>query len=109
MSGVVEIYADYSHTVFLKNDCTVWATGSNSNGQLGDGTNLQRLYPVEVKNSDGTGFTGVVDLLRSLSLVFLKSDGSVWATGDNAYGQLGDGTTTDRRKPVDKKIVMALV
>ena len=57
LGGVVEICADYSHTVFLKNDCTVWARLSN-NGQLGDGTNLQRLYPVEVKNSDGTGFTG---------------------------------------------------
>lgn len=32
--------------------------------------------------------------------VVLKSDGTVWAWGDNSFGQLGDGTTTDRHTPV---------
>jgi len=29
----------------------------------------------------------------------LKADGSLWAWGNNRYGQLGDGTTTDQHTP----------
>ncbi|MDR1157072.1 MAG: S8 family serine peptidase [Oscillospiraceae bacterium] len=42
-----------------------------------------------VQASAGTGHT-----------LILKENGTVWAWGDNTYGQLGDGTTTDRLTPV---------
>ncbi|UZQ50257.1 immunoglobulin-like domain-containing protein [Clostridium kluyveri] len=32
--------------------------------------------------------------------VALKDDGTVWCWGDNFYGQLGDGTTTNKNTPV---------
>lgn len=41
----------------------------------------------------------------------LKSDGSLWAWGENGHGQVGDGTTTDRAEPicVEKGIDWAVV
>lgn len=30
----------------------------------------------------------------------LMADGTLWSLGKNQYGQLGDGTTTDRQQPV---------
>ena len=63
--------------------------GSNAIGQLGDGTiNNQRNTPVEVSDlSDVQAIAA--GLVHSLAL---KNDGSVWAWGRNAEGQLGDGT-----------------
>lgn len=35
-----------------------------------------------------------------LHTLILKTDGTLWATGDNFCGQLGEGTTTSRSTPV---------
>jgi alpha-tubulin suppressor-like RCC1 family protein len=32
--------------------------------------------------------------------VAVKTDGTLWTWGDNQYGELGDGTTTNRTSPV---------
>lgn len=98
MTGVVAISAGFSHSLFLKADGSVWVAGNNSYGQLGDGSTANRTTPVQV-------LTGVAALSaggnvsRSHSL-FLKVDGSVWATGSNSAGQFGDGTTTTSSTPV---------
>ncbi len=56
--------------------------------------------PVAIAN-----LTDVVDIAQCSATVpnasfAVRSDGSVWAWGDNTYGQLGDGTTTSRYPPV---------
>jgi alpha-tubulin suppressor-like RCC1 family protein len=93
------------HTVALKADGTVMAWGDNSVGELGDGTTTDRLSPVAVP-----GLTGVAAVAAGgpaldtdstpAYTVALKSDGMVMAWGNNGYGQLGDGTTTQRLSPV---------
>jgi alpha-tubulin suppressor-like RCC1 family protein len=100
LAGAVTIAGDssfyYVHNLALKSDGTVWAWGSNTSGQLGDGSTTGRLTPVQVSELMGAaaiagGFS------HSLAL---KSDGTVWAWGDNNYGQLGDGSATQRKTPV---------
>ena len=98
-AGVSEIAAWDFHTVFLKSNGTVWATGKNSDGRLGDGTTIDRSNPVQVVDSGGSPVTGVIGISARLPQ-YLKSNGTVWGTGNNSDGQLGDGTTTNRTNPV---------
>lgn len=84
------------HSLAAKLDGTVWAWGSNYNGQLGDGTTTDRDSPVQV---DGISGAIAVEAGADHSLCLLN-DGTVWAWGRNHVGQLGDGTTTERHSPV---------
>ena len=73
----------------LKEDGSVWATGCNEYGQLGDGSIVDRMNYTQVVSS------GVKSIAagRRHSMI-LKQDGSVWATGNNLYGQIGAGPAT---------------
>ena len=96
LAGVTAIAAGGGHTVALRQDGTVWAWGDNIYGQLGDGTNNDRLMPVQV-----TGISGATAIAAGHEhTVMLRQDGSLWAWGFNSDGQLGDGTTTRRSTPV---------
>jgi len=100
--GVSKVEAGGSHTVFLKNDGTVLAAGSNTNGKLGDGTSGsdRKSPPVQVINTNGTAFTGVIGISAYQNSFYVKDDGTVWAAGNNGSGQLGDGTTANRSNPI---------
>lgn len=90
------VAAGHYHTLALKSDGTVWAWGSNSQGQLGDGTQTSRNVPVQV-----TGLTNVVLVAAGGAHSFaVKRDGTLWAWGDNSSGQLGDNSQTRRLTPV---------
>lgn len=54
LGGVSSVSAGLTHTVVLKANGTVWAWGANSNnGQLGDGSFIERLSPVQVTGVSG--------------------------------------------------------
>lgn len=93
-NGVSSVAASSMHTLFVKNDGTLWAIGSNLAGQLGDGTTTHRVDPVQVATGVSKAYAG-----NSISF-FIKNDGSLWGMGQNEYGQLGDGTTTNKLSPV---------
>lgn len=86
-----------NHSAAVKSDGTVWTWGDNSLGQLGDGTLVAKSSPIQV---------GALTTWSDVScggyatVLAIKTDGTLWAWGRNAVGQLGDGTTTTRSSPV---------
>ena len=84
-----------SHYLFLDNRKKLWSFGSNSYGELGDGTTNTKTSPVQIKSevqflqvSAGDEFCLAID-----------SDGNLWSWGKNDECQLGDGTTTNKAIP----------
>ncbi|WP_025617523.1 Ig-like domain repeat protein [Salinispora cortesiana] len=86
------------HSLALTADGAALAWGSNSRGQLGDGTTTDSLVPVTAALPVGTEATAVA-AGRTHSAV-LASDGTALAWGGNKLGQLGNGSTFDSSEPV---------
>lgn len=95
--GVSALAAGFFHTAALKNDGTVWVWGDNGYDQLGvaDGGIAYSSKPLQV-----AGLSGVVAIAAAgAHTMALKADGTVWAWGWNAYGQLGIGNTVNAKLP----------
>jgi alpha-tubulin suppressor-like RCC1 family protein len=87
LDGIIAVLAGGHHSVALKKDGTVWTWGSNSSGQLGDGTTQNSSVPHKV-----AGISNVKEIAAGNGhTVALKNDGTVWAWGGNHSGQLGNG------------------
>lgn len=97
LTNIIAISGGCFYSLALKGDGTVWAWGRNNKGQLGDGThNDSHSIPVQVQN-----LTHVSAIAAGSDYnLALKDDGTVWAWGANAEGQLGNGTNTNSDTPV---------
>lgn len=107
LTGVSRVAGAGGHAVALKTDGTVWAWGDNAAGELGDATNTIRLCAVQVKTSSAgtSNLAGVTAVAAGFeSTIALKSDGTVWAWGDNSQGQLGDAAS-----PTDKNFAVQVL
>ena len=90
----IEVGPDYS--VILKEDGTVWTTGRNNYGQLGNGTTTNSNKPVQVKIDENTYLTNIRKISATdTCVVALATNGEVYAWGRNNYRQLGQGDTTN--------------
>jgi alpha-tubulin suppressor-like RCC1 family protein len=91
----------YLHMVARKTGGTLWAWGLNDNGQLGDGTVVNRSSPVQIGAL--TTWTKIAAGLAHSAAV--RSDGTLWSWGANSAGQLGHNNTTNRSSPVQVGIL----
>ena len=86
-----------SHSLALTTDGRVLAWGFNGSGALGDGTQNDHPLPAPVTASgalNGKKLTAIA-AGQDFSLA-VASDGKVYAWGNNAQGELGNGDTTDQ-------------
>ena len=92
-----QVACGYRHTAAVKTDGTLWLCGYNNSGQLGINVVNARSSPVTTITG-GTNWKQVA--CGSLLTAAVKTDGTLWTWGYNAYGQLGDNTTGNKSSPV---------
>lgn len=106
--SVVKISSDQWSTSLLTSTGEVWCFGSNATGQAGNGsTATYQPAPVKFILPGGVTAKDVVSTAygppaasKYYSTFVIGSNGKVYGAGSNFFGQLGDGSTTDRSTPV---------
>lgn len=111
----IDVATSARTTCGLAADSTAWCWGYNPSGQVGDNSIVSRSSPTavastlkfaQIEMSSGFGNGGpVVPASGNVAGAWghtcaLTAAGAAWCWGWNAYGQLGDGTKTDRLAPV---------
>ncbi len=112
LSNVTAVSAGWYHTCALTTTGGVKCWGASSDGQLGDGQTC--VFPCATPVGSATPVDVCADATCAASLggvaavsaggyhaCALTSAGAVKCWGSSLFGELGDGTTTDRLTPVD--------
>ena len=89
------------HSLALRSDGSVFAWGSDRDGQLGQGRQTYESRPGLVVGLSGVKAIGIGPN-HSLAI---RSDGSLWTWGSNGNGQLGDDSTDFRSEPVQARAI----
>jgi len=100
----VSLTAGGDYTCGLISDGTAYCWGENATGQLGDGTTIERHTPTAVVGPGGGAALSFASLSAArhatgASVCGITGSGTAYCWGMNFWGELGDGTTTERHTP----------
>ncbi len=100
---IIMVAAGEYHSIALSAKGRVFTFGSNSYGQLGNGTNDFYASPIEI--TSGFSLSGEEKIIQIIAggnhSLAISSTGKVYAWGSNNYGELGDESYTNRLVPTD--------
>jgi alpha-tubulin suppressor-like RCC1 family protein len=94
---VRQVAAGYETSAALLTNGTVWTWGNADYAGLGYG----QYGPPYTTPRQVPGLSGITEIAMGEDNGYaVAANGSLWAWGDNSYGQLGNGTTTESVSPV---------
>lgn len=100
----VAIAAGGQHSLAIRSDGTMWAWGANDFGQVGSGSNfdsiatpVRLIFDIDPKSTANNSLDKVA--AGGFHTLAIMTDGTLWAWGLNADGQLGNDSTDDARVP----------
>lgn len=101
VTDAAQVQGGAQHLLILTDSGTVEACGQGTDGELGDGTFQDHSStPVQVR-----GLRDITAISAGNATSYaLDSAGTVWAWGENNYGQLGNATTTNSDVPVQVEL-----
>jgi alpha-tubulin suppressor-like RCC1 family protein len=104
-TDIVKAWGGYNGSSFMKkSDGTIWVVGANTNGELGLGDITNRTTWESLSAVDST-FDNAISISSTIKgTMIIKSDGTLWATGSNIYGEQGVGNLSDYKSRTFRQV-----
>ena len=100
MKDIASISAGYYAGLAITDEGKVLGWGTNGFGGLGNGTTTNTAIPTNVMENSTKELDQIFVIAMGKNYsVYAKEDGSVWATGTNEFGQLGNTSTVTIHTP----------
>ncbi len=97
--GIIQLSSGWFHSCALTKDGGIACWGKNLEGALGNSSTVSRADPVSVSGISGKQEVRLI-AAGGRSTCAVTTDNQVYCWGKNNYGQVGDGSGTDRLLPM---------
>ena len=99
---ITAVAAGYQHNLAIGSNNQLYAWGRNNEGEFGNGTTTSSNNPVAI-SSPFFGLPIIAVAAGYHHSLTIRSDGLLYAWGDNPDGELGNGSTTQSTTPTNVK------